>query len=523
MNIQKFSQGVIPNHPLTILKFINMKHWILFIFAASFTLIFSCRKTENFITDSSAKLEFSVDTLRFDTVFTELGSATRFIRVFNPHKKSIKISKISVRAGANSFFRLNIDGIPGNEATDIEIAAHDSLYIFAEVTIDPDAPLSASPFVINDQVLFETNGNEQAVTLEAWGQNANYIPNRFAAGGIASTSSCALGEITWDDPKPYVIYGILFIDSCTLNIPAGTEIYVHGGLAVFTDAEGNRINYNDGRIFVGPNGKLNITGTQERPVTIQADRLESPFADIPAQWFGLLIAEKSRGNVFKHTIIKNSIIGVFVDSLASLSLKNTKIINTAGNILTAVHADISAENCLFRSPGRSGYCVALIHGGTHKFNYCTLASYGVDQSALAMSNFQCYDQANQSCNVNPLRATFKNCIISGSRKNEIDFADGLHKEEPSVFQINFQNCAVRLEELDKAVDYQDFFTNYCDNCIELKREDVLFADVDENDFHLDSLSVVEQKAIPIPTIPFDLDGKMRDGSNTDIGCYEYFE
>ena len=62
-----------------------MRHlsvWVLSLIAGLF-LLESCQSDDGFITDSSAKLEFSVDTLRFDTVFTELGSATRFIRVYN--------------------------------------------------------------------------------------------------------------------------------------------------------------------------------------------------------------------------------------------------------------------------------------------------------------------------------------------------------------------------------------------------------------------------------------------------------
>ncbi len=162
-------------------------------------LLFSCGK-DDLITDSDAKLEFSTDTLRFDTVFTELGSATRLVKLFNPHDNPIRIDQISVKAGDQSFFRLNIDGTSGNSATDIEIRAKDSLYIFAEVTIDPDQPLSNSPFIINDEILLETNGNSQVIVLEAWGQNANYIPNRFNNGGTALLT-CDFGSVTWDDPK----------------------------------------------------------------------------------------------------------------------------------------------------------------------------------------------------------------------------------------------------------------------------------------------------------------------------------
>ena len=39
-------------------------------------------------------------------------------------------------------FRLNVDGIPGSEALEVPVLARDSLYLFVEVTVDPDQPLS---------------------------------------------------------------------------------------------------------------------------------------------------------------------------------------------------------------------------------------------------------------------------------------------------------------------------------------------------------------------------------------------
>ena len=82
-------------------------------FLAAFALLltfFACRKDENFTTDSSAKVAFSSDTLRFDTVFTSLGSATRYIKVFNRNNKPIKITQISLENKTSAVFNLNIDG-----------------------------------------------------------------------------------------------------------------------------------------------------------------------------------------------------------------------------------------------------------------------------------------------------------------------------------------------------------------------------------------------------------------------------
>ena len=260
----------------------------------------ACFSDDDIITSPDARIEFSLDTLRFDTVFTEQGSATRILKLYNPNNQTIEIERIYVGSGASSSFRFNIDGISGNEARNIQIKAKDSLYIFGEVTVDPDQPLSISPFVIEDQLLFDVNGETQSVLLEAWGQNANYIPSRFGGGG--QVALVCNGEVVWDDPKPYVIFGIVVIDDgCTLRIPAGTKVYVHGGLqrTFVPDPENPndslRIFYNDGRIIVNSRGRLIVEGTQEEPVVIQGDLLEPEFSDITGQWFGIVMVGGSKG------------------------------------------------------------------------------------------------------------------------------------------------------------------------------------------------------------------------------------
>ena len=150
------------------------KHYLMLL-STLLLLVFACRKTDDFTTSGGDKLSFSSDTLRFDTAFTTVGSATRYIKVFNRNDKPIRISKISLGNKANAVYNLNIDGIPGRSFENVEIGANDSIYVFAEVNINPNAPLSISPFVISEDIVFETNGNTQKVVMEAWGQNANYI------------------------------------------------------------------------------------------------------------------------------------------------------------------------------------------------------------------------------------------------------------------------------------------------------------------------------------------------------------
>jgi Right handed beta helix region len=496
---------------------ILLKRFIFATVAFAF-LIVACRKNDDFTTDAGAKLAFSSDTLRFDTVFTSIGSATRSIKIFNRNSKAIKISKISLANKTKAVFNLNIDGISGRSFTDVEIPAKDSIYVFAEVTINPNDPLSISPFVIAEDLLFETNGNAQRVVLEAFGQNANYIPSRFAAGKEAILD-CGGGEVVWNDPKPYVIYGILGITNGTLRLPAGTRIHVHGGLGRPNDST----LYRDGIIYFFNNAKLIADGTFEKPVIIEGDRLEKEFGNEADQWSGIILSDGSRNNALNFTTIRNARLGLRVDSAASLTIKNSKIYNTASSGLLAQRANVTAENCLFYDNG--GNSVQLEYGGTYDFKYCTMTSYGQER-ALSANNLRCIQRdALGSCvsaRINPLSMTFTNCVIYGSREDQINLYDAT-TTVTTDFNFTFKNCVVRVKELLTAKEgYPNFLTANCTDCINAPTASKLFRKPSIGDFHLDTLSVAEQKAFPIPAISTDLDKKARDLQKPDIGCFEFY-
>jgi hypothetical protein len=386
--------------------------------------------------------------------------------------------------------------------------------VFFEVTVDPDQPVTVSPFVINEMVNFETNGNRQSVLLEAWGQNANYLPNRFSAGR-QNLYSCNFNEWIWDDPKPYVLYGVLVIDSCTLIMPAGTRVYVHGGLGRNPDGAP----YNDGVLYFFRHGRLLIEGTAEQPVVIQGDRLESEYANVPGQWGRIQLGPLSQGHVIDHAEIRNGIIGLLVDSLAELTLKNTQIYNTTSSSIAGYSSRIVAENCLFHSSG--GNNVTFVLGGNYSFSYCTLANYGTSTESLSASNFTCLD-GNIPCNqpvAAPLNMTFRNSIIYGSSRDVIALNDGVGAQDPTFFRYRFLNCLVRVDELLDEGGHPDFF-EFCNPCLNGDGSAVVFTDPDENDFHLDSLSVAIELAKPVININRDLEGNERDPDRPDAGCYE---
>lgn len=492
-----------------------MKKNIFYLLVVIGMAFHACVPNDDVLTDGDAMLSFSVDTLRFDTVFTDLGSATRYIRVYNNYDQPVEISEIKLGRGTQSKFRINVDGIPG-DGTNVEVPANDSIYVFAEVTIDPNQDLSASPFVIEEDLEFITNGNRQRVVLEAWGQNANYIPNQFANGGIAALQ-CNGQDVVWDDPKPYVIFGILVIDQCNLVIPAGTNIYVHGGLeSTYDSTEMVRQFYNDGRIITTGSGSIRIEGTVDNPVTIQGDRLESGFSEVSGQWFGMILGAGSKNNSFEHLILKNSSLGIAVDSAGMLDIKNSQIYNTASHGLFGINAEMNIDNCLLYNNGATA--IRMTYGGDYSIRYTTVQSNGESAaSAMSIANILCTDFPDcTNVLIAPIKAEVENCILVGSGRDEIS----LIEFDQEVFDYSFKNCIVKVDELLDDDQYPNFLAD-CENCIEYNRSDILFADDFEYDFHLDTLSIAEGKASVIADLQTDLDEVVRDPQNPDIGCYEY--
>ncbi|MCX6272148.1 MAG: hypothetical protein NTU44_13200, partial [Bacteroidetes bacterium] len=290
---------------------------LLLLVAGSSVFFDSCTKDESYDTNSGLTLNFSSDSVIFDTVFTTLGSATRVLMVYNPSKKPVLISSIRLEQGDNSPFRINVDGISSSDVRNIEIEGKDSMFVFVKVRVDPTN--QNSPLVISDHLVVETNGNTQQVDLVAWGQDAHYITANKFVNGLPPYRIVASDHqvVTWSNDKPYVVYGYAVVDSLgTLNIEEGTKIYFHK---------------NSG-LWVYRFGSLKVNGTLEKPVVFQGDRLEQEYQDIAGQWDRIWLNEGSVNNVINYAIIRNGFIGIQAETFQQsegnqLILTNTKIRN----------------------------------------------------------------------------------------------------------------------------------------------------------------------------------------------------
>lgn len=460
-------------------------------------LFAACEPDELVTTAEGDKLAFSADTVSFDTVFSTLGSITRDFRVYNPHDKAIRIERLKLAGGDRSPFTLNVDGEPGNTFTNLEVPANDSLYVFVRVTVDPTE--ENLPFVIKDSVIFETNSNYQDINLMAWGQNAHFHKNVELQGNHV-----------WASDKPHVVYGYAIVSDTlrsSLTIEAGADIYMH----------------KDAVLAVDSGASLKIRGTLEEPVTVQGDRLEPWYEDIPGQWGSIWLSAGSIENEVNHAVIRNGMIGIRVDTVGNssqptLTLTNSIIDNMQGYGLLAQGSHVNVRNTVFSNCGE--HAVLLNIGGSYDFRHCTIGNYWSGNSrqtaSLALNNFYIYEGDTIPRDLD--NVYFGNSIVYGDLNEELV----LSKTTLAAFNYRFENTLIKT---NRALSNSDNFEQ-CFN------EDPLFRAPQEFDFHLDTIisPAVNKGSLQIiqETGDFDLsrdlDGLSRTADeNPDLGAYEFAE
>lgn len=451
----------------------------------------SCKKNNLYSTDN---LNFSQDTVVFDTVFTTIGSITKQLKIYNPSKRQLKIDNIFLEGGSTSVFRINVDGQPGTHFSNITLEAKDSLYIFIEVTLDPNN--SVNPMVIEDNIKFTTNGKEQTVVLAAWGQDA-YFHYSYISQGLLD-----LNEGIWPNDKPHVIYGGAFVDSAkSLTIQAGTDIYLH----------------KDALLYVYK-GALNINGTLNNEVTLQGDRLESYYDEVNGQYYGIYF-NKALPSTIDYAIIKNGTSGIHLFDEApsnpsyTLTVTNTKIFNNQSyGIFVYSGAKVKAENCVIAKNGI--HALLVLEGGDFNFNNCTLAGYGTGGNSASVLGISNYFTRNDD---NGIPTTFIGDINEGNVTNSVIY--GLMDQEIAIDTIGdpaitlsflFEDNHIRAEEIPTSSIYQNNTFN----------SNPLFVNTGAYDFNIFQNSPLVNSANSSSATLTDILGNGRDAS-PDKGAYEY--
>lgn len=378
--------------------------------------------SDDITTSPTARLEFSRDTVSFDTIFTDEGTPTARLLVYNRNKQGVNISSIRF-ADPQSRFSINVDGTSGTEFRDIEIRGNDSIYVFIECLL-PEAP-DSEPYLSEDKLEFVTNGNTQEVVVEAYGQNVTRLHN------VELTSDATLTA-----QQPYVVYDSLVVaPGVRLTIEPGARILFH----------------DKARLVV--RGSLDATGEPGKLIQFRGDRLDNVLPDLnydvlTAQWGGITFRPESFSNRLSYVDVRSSQYGVVADSTGNseqlkLLIHNSWLHNAAGNTLTAKHCRIEAYGSCFSEAKESAVSVT---GGKARLVQCTLANNylfsAVGGSLLSLQHL--FPEDLNECNLPLLEAEVVNCILYSKMCGEI------YPGDLTGSSVYLRNCLLGADGTDDA-------------------------------------------------------------------------
>jgi len=531
-----------------------------FLFGLLLSLSFSSCRNDFEFEPSKGGLTFSKDTVFLDTVFSNIGSSTYRLKVYNKSDSDISIPKIQLGKGASSKYRMMIDGLTGEDLdhsgygdgkifNEVELLAKDSLFIFIEVTADV-AQANPTDFLYTDKIEFHNiSGLPQTVELVTLIQDAYFIyPQRSEVNGEFLYETVNLGiddqneniiatgsnldendpangnEYEWNNSKPYVIYGYAFVpDGKTLTIKPGARVHFHA---------------NSG-LIIGKNAILKIDGTistteaLENEVIFEGDRLEPNFSDVTGQWGAIINYSTSSENSINHLTIKNATVGILSQNLATISdsatpylnIKNSQIYNCSNIGLLARKSNIVGSNLVISNAGQAS--LACTYGGSYNFTHCTFNNNWASSNQVAVLINNNYE-TNEAIYVKDLmNANFNNCIIYGGNQIEMILDNKQSVDAVTAFNYKFTNCLVKFNNINNQyttnVLYDFSNSSKYENCSIATNSTIFnpkFVDVDKN-----QLGLSEDLNLPFNTsfaslYPFDLNNVDRTNS-TDLGAYQF--
>jgi len=434
--------------------------------------IISCDDpAEDISNNSSLKLSYSQDTVKFDTILSSVRSITQWFKIYNRNKNALEIDDISLSLGNNSDYNIFVNGQEGKSFQNKTVYGKDSMLILVTVFVNPmDEDLA---YLVKDQVNVSYNGNQDNVKLVTWGQDAIFLNNE--------TITC---NTTWKKGKPYVLDDTVVIaKDCSLTIEAGTRVYIDNNSALEV------------------NGTLIIEGTAKDKVEIRNTRFDEAFKEAPGQWNAIFFTESSIGNTIDHAEIRNGSVGLNLETTADpnfeLSISNTSIGHMSIAGIRSFGADIEMLNVeVFRCQSE---LLGIFEGGMVRIDHCTFSNepsnFSRSQPSVIFS-----DEGDDARNLN---VSITNSIVWGDSREELEIELTRGGSVKSVMNNIIKSAEMELEannDLSQTQNYPKF------------RLPVRF------NYQIDSLSPARNKA-PDSKVEFDLIGIMRD-EMPDLGAYE---
>jgi hypothetical protein len=428
-------------------------------------LLTACSDDDSFTTSRNNLLTFATDTVKMDTVFSNVASSTYSLWVFNNSGDGLRIKTVRLRNANQTGFRVNVDGsyldnTAGSVATDLEVRKGDSIRVYIELTA-PENHLSVAQPVEDDLLFTLESGAEQRVHLQSYAWDA-----------VSLRSLVVHNDTVIESNKPLVVYGDgISVDSGAVLTIRHTTLYFHDGAG------------------------MKIRGTLlTDSVVMRGDRLDHMFSYLPydrvsGQWLGLSFDTTSVGNVLKSTEIRNAMTAVLVQSrdttvfhdAPQLTMNRCIVHNAKGDGVVSFGSRVVLSYCQLTNT--LGDCLA-INGGRADIDHCTLAQfYPLSAQRGAALYFNAAEGLQLECS---------NSIVTGYNA---DVVMGEHPDTTYVSQYRFNNCLLRTPEVPgDTVSFKNIHWEKEDDEIQGKKH---FRLIDERnmiyDFRLDSLSTAKGK------------------------------
>lgn len=469
----------------------KLKHLTYALFALA--ALAACDDNDSFSLSPTNTLTFSADSVKLDTIFSNVPSRTASFWVYNHSGDGIRCSSIMLERGNQSGFRVNVDGTylgptVGYQSQNVEIRKGDSIRVYVELSAATQH--SDLPQMLEDNLVFNLeSGQTQRVNLSGWAWDAMILSNLDVKR-----------DTTLATTMPVVVRGNIHVGpEATLTIGQGTTLY-------FNEAGG-----------IDVEGTLKCEGTAEKPVTLRGDRLDNmfsylPYDRVPGQWRGIQLEPNSSGNELRYTDLHSAYNGIVADTSATdrekIHIFASTIHNCQGDGVRLGHCSARIENTQITNT--LGDCLR-INGGSVTVNNCTIAQfYPFVINRGAALRFR-----------SPLQSLVcRNTLITG-------YADDVMTgEKGDVFNFEFSDCIIRTPKpmTDDSLrfarvvfeDPKDTITTGRKHFARFDTENLIY------DFWLDSISPAIDKADAATAIPTDRRGRRRD-SKPDIGAYEYIK
>lgn len=412
---------------------------LFFLICICAVLLTACKDDDTFSTSRSNVLSFSVDTVKIDTLFSTVPSATYGFWVHNHSGDGIRIATARLERGGQSGFRVNVDGTYLDPVGhDFEVRKGDSLLVFVEVTTHENG--MDGPQLVEDNLLFTLeSGVVQKMNLRTWSWDAEKI-----------SSLRINADTTIESSRPIIVYDSITVAAGATLTLRSTELYFHDG------------------------AHLTVRGRMlAKDCLLRGDRLDHmfdylPYDRISGQWRGIRLLKPSLGNQMTNCEIRNAEDAILCDS-TELVMTNCVVHNNNGFGVEGRNSDITIDYCQITN------CLddcLLADGGIVSVNHSTIAQfypYSVQRRAALR-----FDTGRRGILLN-----CSNTLVTGY---EPDVVFGDQNDTTLAYKFMFENCLLRTDSVKASESMKNIIWETPKDSIEGEKH---FREIDNANFYYD--------------------------------------